>query len=54
MFQMGVKRWLVFIYWGYLKKVFFLRLVKDKKLINFVVLQWFDAFWQPLNFLKQL
>ena len=37
-----------FIYRGYLKKFFFLSLIKDKKLINVVLFQRFNAFWQSL------
>ena len=56
--QLVCSKWVLnvgfFIYRGYLEKVFFLRLIKDKKLINFVLCQWFNAFWQSLKFLKQL
>ena len=44
MFQVGVERWYVLSIEAYLKKVFVLRLIKDKKLINFVLFQRINAF----------
>ena len=54
MFQVGVERWFVLSIETIWKKVFFLRLIKDKKLISFVLFQRFNAFWQSFKFLKQL
>ena len=36
------------------EKGFLSKVVKGKKLINFVLSQRYNAFWQPLKFLKQL
>ena len=56
--QLVCSKWVLSIGLFYLSrlltKVFFLRLIKDKKLINFVLFQRFNAFWQSLKFLKQL
>ena len=49
MFQVGVERWR-----GYLKKVFVLRLIKDKKLINFVLFQRINAFLTIFKVLKTI
>ena len=56
--QLVCSKWVLSIGLFYLlrlfEKVFYLRLIKDKKLINFVLFKRFYAFWQSLKFLKQL
>ena len=56
--QLVCSKWVLSVGLFYLSRLFekgfFLRLIRDKKLIKFVVLLWFNAFWQPLKFLKQL
>ena len=56
--QLVCSKWVLNVGLFYLSRLFekgFLSKVnKDKKLINFVLFQRFNAFWQSLKFLKQL